>query len=112
MRSDLESVLVQLLTRNARDGSVDIDDFAETLGVLAVTTDEIDELMTRFETEGGRLTSPEGGGGQDRLKVVLEAARALRIELGRLPTAAEIAARTGLNVEQVRHALALGRTMG
>ena len=112
MRGDLERVLDQLLAKSARDGSVGIDLFAETLGALAVTTDEIDELMTRFESEGGVLTAPEGGGGQERLKVVLAAARALRIELGRVPTPVEIAARTGLDIAQVRHALALGRTMG
>jgi hypothetical protein len=112
MRSDLEAVLAKLLAESEAKGSVDLDGFAESLGALAVTTDEIDMLMTRFEEQGGVLTAPEGGGGQGRLKTVLEAARAMRIELGRVPTPTEISARTGLDVASVRHALALGRTMG
>jgi hypothetical protein len=112
MQPALERILVELLERNAREGSVDLDGFAMAIGALAVTADEIDELMAEFESKGGILTAPEGGGGQGRLKVVLEAARTLRKELGRVPSPKEISARTGLDIEQVRRALALGRTMG
>lgn len=112
MQAALERILVELLEQNSRDGSVDLDSFAMALGTLAVTADEIDELMAQFESKGGVLTAPEGGGGQDRLKVVLSAARSLRNELGRVPSPKEISERTGLDIEQVRRALALGRTMG
>jgi hypothetical protein len=40
---------------------------------------------------------------------VLAAARALTAETGKRPTAAEIAARTGLSARTVRRALQLGR---
>lgn len=111
MTPDLEAVLRALLERSAREGRVALDDFAEALGALGATPDDVELAMDRFEAGGGVLVAPEGGGGEARLKVVLAAARALRAELGRTPTAAEIAARAGMDLERVRQALALGRAM-
>ena len=44
---------------------------------------------------------------ESRLKIVIATARVLQAELGRKPKPTEIAARAGLDQEQVRHALAL-----
>jgi hypothetical protein len=67
--------------------------------------------MTALESKGRRVVGPEGGGGEERLKKVVEAARTLGPELGRKPTLAEIAACAGLSPLEVRHALALLRVM-
>jgi DNA-directed RNA polymerase sigma subunit (sigma70/sigma32) len=45
------------------------------------------------------------------LKTVVATARALSVELGRRPSVAEIAARSGLTEDDVRHALSLARVM-
>jgi DNA-directed RNA polymerase specialized sigma subunit len=49
--------------------------------------------------------------GVARLRKVVEAARRLRLELGRSATADEIARRAGLDVAAVRHALELAKVM-
>lgn len=112
MTTRLDAILAGLVQRSRVDGFVHIDDFAEALGELALTTDEIDSALQRFEDGGGVLRAPEGGGGQGRLKIVLDAARTLATTLGRVPSSTEIAEHTGMPVEQVRNALALGRVMG
>ncbi len=112
MRDDLERVLADLLAKSAEDGAVDIDDFAEAFGALAISNDDIEAVLIRYEGAGGILAAPEGGGGAERLRTVLVAARELTRELGRRPSAAEIATKTGLSVAHVRQALALGQAMG
>jgi hypothetical protein len=112
MRSDVRSVIDALLRETPPGGEVTLDRLGEALGARAVSTDEIDEAIACIERAGRRVVGPHGGGGSDRLREVLAAARALRVATGRAPTVAEIAERTGLDAEVVRAALALGQVMG
>ncbi len=68
-------------------------------------------MMTALEKAGRAIVGPKGGAGEERLKAVVAAARSLGPELGRKPTVAEIAARSGLEDDQVRHALTLVKVM-
>lgn len=112
MRKDLERLLTELLAQSARDGGVDIDAIGDAVTPLGVGPAEIEALMNAFEDRGGVVLSPEGGGNAERLKLVLQSARALTQSLGRKPSVAEIAAHSGLSVVHVRHALAVGSVMG
>ena len=112
LRPALQSIVDELLGRVPAGGDVSLDDIGDALGTTAASHDEIDELVTALETAGRRVTGPEGGGGEDVLRRVLDAARAFRVANGRAPTAPEIAERTGIPLERVRHALALGRVIG
>ena len=60
---------------------------------------------------GTLILATDGSDETVRLRRVLETARALVAELGRKPSVDEIAARSGLSPEHVRHALALARIM-
>lgn len=93
------------------DTDVSLDQIGETIGARAISTDEIEQLFTALEARGRRIVGPEGGGNEQRLKLVVHAARALVAELGRRPTAREVAARAGLELVQVQHALALLQVM-
>jgi len=112
MRAELLNVLERLLAASEDTNAVSLDRIGEALGVLAVGADEIDALFAELEARGRRITGPEGGGGQERLRVVIAVARELSRELGRKPRLAEIAERAGLDEEKVRHALALAKVMG
>ena len=111
MRLEIEAVLLALLEASEVSREVSLDGIGDALGTRAVTAEEIDELLSKLEKQGRRVTGPSGGGGESRLKAVIAAARALQEELGRKATPAEIAARAGLTEEQVRHALALARVI-
>jgi hypothetical protein len=110
LRPVLDSVVRDLLTREPRE--VTLDQIGEALGTLAVTTDEIDAILSALEAAGRSIVGPEGGRGAETLRVVLPAARALAATLGRRPTIDEIAAHVGVPAERVRHAIALGQVMG
>ncbi len=107
----METVLEGLLAKGARDGFVELDELGDACSLADAGPDEVDALVTELESRGVVIRGPEGGGGEGRLRVVLEAARALRAELGRTPTPAEIAERSGLDVDRVRQALALARVI-
>jgi hypothetical protein len=111
MRPEIESVLIALLQASEVSREVSLDGIGEAFGTLAVTAEEIDQLLTDLEDRGRRVVGPSGGGGESRLKTVIAAARALEGELGRKARPAEIAARAGITEEQVRHALALARVI-
>ena len=108
MKRDLVEVLEALAGRS----EISLDDLADAIGARAVSFDDIDALMRVLEEKGARITSPQGGDGEDRLRIVLPAARALRAELGRAPTIDEIAARAGMPRDRVRVALLLAQVMG
>lgn len=112
MRADLQALLETMLDRSAKEAGVSIDAVGEALSACGVAATEVEDWMTRYEDAGGVLRSPSGGGGTERLKLVLASARALAGTLGRKPTMSEIAADTRLDVAHVRWALALGRTLG
>jgi hypothetical protein len=110
LRPALADVVTKLLAREPRE--VTLDAIGEALGTLAVSTEEIDAILTEIEAAGRTIAGPEGGRGAETLRAVLPAARALAASLGRKPSIDEIAARVGLPAERVRHAIALGRVMG
>jgi len=111
LRREIAAVLEALLQASEDGGEITLDAIGDAIGVRAITPEEIDALMTALEAKGRRIAGPEGGGGEERLRAVVTAARALGPELGRKPTLAEIAARSGLSPLEVRHALALLQVM-
>lgn len=111
MKKELEEVLRALMDASNESGEVSLDVLGEALGVRAISTDDVDEIMQALERAGRRVIGPEGGGGEGRLKVVLATARALMKELGRKPNVSEIAGRSGLTEDEVRQALALAQVM-
>ena len=111
LRRELQAIVVTLLAASVETKEVTLDAIGHALGVRAVTPAEIDELLAALEAGGRTITGPEGGAGEERLKAVVAAARALAPELGRAATVAEIAARAGLEVVEVRHALTLLKVM-
>ncbi len=92
--------------------TVSLDAMGEAIGLVPVSTDDVDTLMTALEKAGRRVVGPEGARGVGNLRRVIPAARTLAATLGRKPTLAEIAAEAGIGEDDVRHALALGRVMG
>jgi len=111
LRAELQQVLRVLLDQSRDGGDVSLDAIGDAIGARAASTDEIEALFAALEAQKRRIVGPEGRGGEQRLKRVVEAARALTLELGRKPRASEVAARAELSVEQVQHALALLRVM-
>ena len=112
LRPDLAPVLARLLADSERTRRVTLDELGEAIGVIAVSIDDVDALLTALEAQGREVVGPEGARGVGNLQQVLPAARALAASLGRRPTLAELIEKTGLNEADVRHALALGRVMG
>ncbi len=110
----LEVVARRLLAAAERSGSneISLDAIGDAIGVIPVSTEDVDALMTLLEAAGARVTGPEGQRGVANLQRVIPAARALATRLGRAATLAELASETGLGEDDVRHALALGRVMG
>jgi hypothetical protein len=111
VKPELQSVLEALLAESNDSHEVSLDALGEALGTHAISTDDVDEIMRALESAGRKVIGPEGGGGEDRLKIVVSTARALVAELGRKPRASEIAERSGLSVDEVRQALALSQVM-
>ncbi len=111
MRHDLQIVLDALLLASSDQREIELDAVGEALGTRAVTSPEIDALLTALEAAGRTIVTPDGGSGEARLRRVLVTARRLRSELGRTATASEIAAHAGLEEEDVRHALALAKVL-
>jgi DNA-directed RNA polymerase sigma subunit (sigma70/sigma32) len=97
--------------RSSASDEVTLDALGEALGARAVSHAEIDAMIAALEARGVKVVAPEGGGGEERLRVVVATARALVAELGRKPRPAEIAARSGLSEDEVRRALALAQVI-
>jgi hypothetical protein len=110
--SKLAPVVERLLADSAASRRVTLDEVGEAIGVVAVSTDDVDALLGALERAGREIVGPEGARGVKNLQRVIPAARALAGSLGRAPTLAELAMETGFSEEDVRHALALGRVMG
>ena len=111
MRPAILAVLEQLLSECPEGGALTLDRVGEALGTMSVSADEIDALIAELEARGRQVCSPSGGAGESVLSVVLAAARVLAKELGRAPSVAELAARTSVDQEAIRHALALARVI-
>jgi Sigma-70 region 3 len=111
LRSELQAIVEALLAASAASKEVTLDAIGQAIGARAITPVEIDAILAALEAKGRTIAGPEGGAGEDRLKAVVAAARALASELGRPATVAEIASHAGLGVEEVRHALTLLKVM-
>ena len=111
LRSTLQRIVDGLLARFPEGSRVSLDEVGDALGATAASQEEIDTMLQAIEAAGRSVGEPEGRHGETSLRIVLEAARALRLETGRAPTATQIADRSGLAVERVRHALALARVI-
>ena len=110
--SSIDDALQMLLRDSKEGGTVTLDAIGGALGARAVTHEEIDSIVARLE-KAGRIVGEEAqeGVGVARLRKVVETARTLRSELGRNATPEEIAARAGLDLAAVRHALELAKVM-
>ena len=111
MRPELRKIVDDLLAASADSREIHLDAVGEAIGARAITTPEIEAIMDALDAAGRKLVGPQGGDGEARLKTVVATARTLQPELGRKPTVAEIAARSGLTEDDVRHALTLAKVM-
>jgi hypothetical protein len=111
LRPDLAKLVADLLAGTAKGDAIELDAIGEAIGARAISQDEIDAVLSAIEKRGRRVVSPEGGRGEASLKIVLDAARVLRADLGRAPRPDEIAQRAGISREEVQHALALARVI-
>jgi hypothetical protein len=93
-------------------GGLTLDELGEELLHRPVTYADIDEIIGALEARGFDLEGPAPPARPEELARVLTAARALGVELGRRPTAAEIAERAALTPIAVRRALRLGGLAG
>jgi sigma-70-like protein len=109
LRPELMTVAQSLLLVDAE--ALSLDQVAEALGTLRVSTDEIDELLSWLEKNGRLIADPVGRGAAVLLGEVLAVARTLRAELGRPPQPREIAARSALSLEAVQRALWFARIL-
>jgi hypothetical protein len=105
VRAAVERILNELLARHRGTGHVHLNDLAEVIGVAAVTSDEVDELIARLEAEGLRVGEELDGEDVRVMREVLASARRLRGALARRPTVDEIAADCGHPAHAVRRAL-------
>jgi hypothetical protein len=111
VRDELRRVVDALLAASEDSRQVTLDAVGDAIGTLAVDARDVEAIFDALEAAGRRIGAPSGSHGESRLREVLVAARALRAELGRAPTAEEVAARSGLSLDAVRHALALAKVM-
>jgi hypothetical protein len=111
LRSELAPVLTALLSDSEATAKVELDAIGNALGSMAVSTEDIDALMTELERRGREIVAPTGGGAELHLGRVVAAARRLKTALARRPTLSEVAEEAKLTSEQVLVALALLRVM-
>ena len=111
LRTELRAIVDAVVAASVDSRAITLDAIGDAIGTRAVTAEEIDAILETLEQAGLCVVSPEGGSGEARLKAVIAAARVLASELRRAANVPEIAARAGLTVDEVRHALALARVM-
>jgi hypothetical protein len=111
MKRELIAIVEQLLADTAPGAPITLDAIGEAIGARRIGQDEIDEILSAIEARGHVVAAPAGGHGEERLKRVVAAARALRAELGRPPSPDQIAERAGLTRAEVEHALTLVKIM-
>jgi len=99
LRAELQAVVDTLSKRPERELS--LDSICDVVGAMAITSDEIGLIFDALEASGKSIAqSPVTA--RESLRQVLQSARSLKQELGRNPTSAEIAARSGLDLDSVR----------
>jgi hypothetical protein len=111
LRADLQAIVRELLAASERGGGISLDTLGDAIGTRAVSQAEIDAMLSQLEDAGRRVVGGEELRGEAHLKRVLATARAFSAEFGRRPKLAELAQRSGLTLEQVRHALTLVKIM-
>jgi hypothetical protein len=108
LRPELRKIVDQLLSRPGNELS--LDEIAETIGAIEISSEEIEAIFVELENANRRvLEAPVSA--KESLGRVLRSARALRAELGRSPSATEIAEHAGLSQSSVRLALLFARTL-
>jgi hypothetical protein len=103
LRPELEAIFQALMARSER--VLELDVIADEIGTAAVTAHDIDALFTALEARGRVVGNPSAGRASAHLRQVLESARELKRAHGRTPTPQEIAAHSGLGIEDVRLSL-------
>jgi hypothetical protein len=111
VRPAVEAVLFALAASVDVGAPISIDAIGDALGTMAITTEEIEELFVALERNGHGIAASEGARGEQNLKKVVAAARAIREESGGKATVTQIGARAALSEEEVKFALALLRVM-
>ena len=111
LRRELRVIVDKLVASSASSRQISLDALGQALGVQAVSYAEIDAMISAIEARDRRVEATTEGRGEEYLKLVVGAVRTLSTELGRRPSLAEIALRTALSLDQVRHALLLARIM-
>jgi hypothetical protein len=111
LRSDLAGIIESLIASTKEGDAIELDALGEAIGARAISQDEINAMLDMIDARGRHIVTPDGGHGEATLKIVLDAARSLRIEHGRPPRAEEIATRAGISITRVHHALSLARVM-
>lgn len=109
---ELERIVEGVLASGRRELS--LDELADLVfHERSVGYGEIERLIDAFEERGVSVgaSPPRDDAASELLAPVLSSARALQGELGRAPTAEEIAARAGLDAGEVKRALAFARTL-
>lgn len=109
LRPALREVLDDLLGDGRK--VVTLDDLGDALGNHAVSTLEVDALMTALEERGVEIESADTGDVREDLTQVISTARSLQRALGRRPSPGEIADASGMAPGQVRAALLYARVM-
>lgn len=111
-RPEIEQAIATLLGISATSMQVSLDQIGDVLADIAVTTDEVDAVLTRLETAGRHIAAPKGGEAGRALQRVLSAARMLTTTLQRKPTVDELSQHTGIEPWLVRAALGFAKTLG
>ncbi len=111
LRKELRTIIDQLVAASAGTKQISLDALGQAIGLHSVSYAEIDAMITAIEARDRRVEATTEGRGEEYLKLVVAAVRKLSRELGRRPSLSEIALRTALSLEQVRHALMLARIM-
>ncbi|HMJ10731.1 MAG TPA: sigma-70 domain-containing protein [Polyangiaceae bacterium] len=103
LRPELQAIAERLLARH--ECLLALDTVADEIGAAAVTAQDIDAIFAALEAAGCTVGDPNALRASAHLGTVLASARELKRELGRTPSAADIAARSGLTPQEVRLAL-------
>jgi Sigma-70 region 3 len=111
LRAELRTIVDTLLRKSVATREVSLDALGEAIGSRAVSYTEIDAMVASLEAKGRRVVGATDLRGEEQLRTVVATAKSLSTELGRRPNIAEISARAGLSLNQVKHALVLARVM-
>jgi hypothetical protein len=103
LRPELQTIVDALLARG--EPLLPLDTVANGIGAAAVSAEDIDAIFAALEAAGCTVGDPDAPRASAHLGTVLKSARALKRELGRTPTAAQIADHAGITPQEVRLAL-------